>query len=166
MPNFIESEWLRLLFHLADTHTWLEEMTEGLLDLLPVTQKKKYRRKTWHLSAAALAHIAERHYYKVPRHPGTGKFHISIPEIVEYIRDASAIEPRPVPGTLLQKRIIQTGKPIGFSKDGQPATIITILSDAAGNIITAYPDNITGDDACSSTSLTTTLPSFPNPTPP
>jgi len=67
--SFNEAQWLQALFLLADTQTWLQQLQEGLIWQLPVKNRKKLLRQGWYLSAKALAHILERHYYKAPRHP-------------------------------------------------------------------------------------------------
>jgi hypothetical protein len=86
-----------------------------------------------------LAHIIERHYYKINRYPHAGKFHISVIEILHDIRKAYILPVVPVPGCQNFQRIMQTQQSIGYDKNGQPASIITILTDAGGKIITAYP---------------------------
>ena len=136
---FNEPEWLKLLFLLADTQQWLDDMNKELFNQLPVENKKKFFHKTYYLTPQSLAHIIERHYYKIPRHPQTGKFHIPLTEILHHIREAAVSTVVPVPGTLNFQRIIQSEQPVGFDKNGQPADIITIITDAAGKIITAFP---------------------------
>lgn len=140
---FNEAEWLRLLFLLADTQTWLDDMTKELFRQLPVGEKKKFMRKTYYLTATAFAHIIERHYYKINRYPHAGKFHISIAEILHYIREAYSLPVLPVPGKGNFQRNIRTEKIIGYDKSGNPASNITILTDAGGKIITAWPGSYT-----------------------
>jgi hypothetical protein len=137
--HFNEAQWLKLLFLLADTQEWINELCKEALLQLPVADKKKCFRKTYYLTAPALAHILERHYYKINRHPQTGKFNIPVTEIVQLIRDAADLPVSPVPGNLNFQRILQTATSIGYDKDGKPATIITILTDAGGKIITVFP---------------------------
>jgi hypothetical protein len=136
MSSFNESEWLKLLFLLADTQQWLDDMSKQLFNQLPMENKQK---KTYYLTPQTLAHIIERHYYKIPRHPQTGKFHIPLTEILHLIREAASCTTTPVPGTLHFQRIIQTEQNIGFDKDGEPTGTITIITDAAGKIMTAFP---------------------------
>jgi len=38
IPTFNEEQWLPVLFLLADTQTWLQQLQEGHLRQLPVTQ--------------------------------------------------------------------------------------------------------------------------------
>ena len=76
--EFNESAWIKLVFLLADTQAWLDELSSGALQQPPLENKHKLHRKTYHLGIAAMAHILEWHYYKIPRHPGTGKFHIPV----------------------------------------------------------------------------------------
>ena len=134
--NFSEAEWLKLLFLLADTQQWLDEMNKELFRQLPIC-KKKFINKEYYLTAPSLAHILERHYYKINRYPNTGKFHISVIEILNHIREGYSIQP--IQNANNFQRIIQTQQPIGFDKNGHPTNSITILTDAGGRIITAFP---------------------------
>lgn len=137
--NFNEPEWLKLLFLLADTQTWLDDMAKEAFGRLPIPDKKRFLRKTYYLTISALAHIVERHYYKIPRYPNAGKFHIPLIEILHHIREAYSLPVTPVTGCLNFQRVLQTEQTIGFDKNGQPTNIITILTDAGGKIITAFP---------------------------
>jgi hypothetical protein len=141
MP-FNETQFLKLIFLLSDTQQWLNELNKQLIDQLPLENKKKLNRKTWNLTITALAHILERHYYQIPRHPGTGKFHIPIADILMYLRDAQSIEPSPVPGTNNLQRTLECPEKIGFDKYGNPTNCITIITDNTGNIITAFPGTL------------------------
>ncbi|HMI77169.1 MAG TPA: hypothetical protein VK484_00165 [Ferruginibacter sp.] len=138
-PHFYEPQWLKLLFLLADTQTWMDDMVKEAFLQLPLPDKKKFLRKNYYLSTTALAHIMERHYYKINRHPHAGKFHIPVIEILHYIREGSAISATPLAGSLNFQRIVQTAGIIGYDKNGHPANNITILTDAGGKIITAFP---------------------------
>jgi len=133
---FTESEWLKLLFLLADTQSWIDDMNKDLFRQLPIC-KKKFISKEYYLSALALAHILERHYYKINRYPNAGKFHIPIIEILHHIREAHTIPPTPKENNF--QRIIQTQQPIGFDKNGVSTNIINIITDAGGKIITVFP---------------------------
>lgn len=137
--NFNEPEWLRLLFLLSDTQTWLDDMARKAFSQVPVTDKRKFLRKTYYLSLPVLAHILERHYFRINRYPNAGKFTIPVAEILHYIREAFAAPASPLPGCLNFQRVLDTGKNIGFDKSGLPVQVITILTDAAGKIITAFP---------------------------
>lgn len=140
--SFNEEQWIKLVFLLADTQTWIDEMNKELFNEVPVTNQKKYLRKTYYLTPAALAHIIERHYYKISRHPSVGKFHIPLPCILQLIRDAAALSPTPVSGTLNQQRILQTNTIIGFNKNGHEENRITVITDPGGKIITAFPGTL------------------------
>lgn len=140
---FNEAEWLKLVFLLADTQQWVDEMVKEAIGGIPVKGKKKFLQKSYFLSVSALAHILERHYYKIPRYPHTGKFHIPVAEILHYIREAFQLQVSPVSGSLNFQRLLKTDKIIGFDKTGQPTNFITILTDAGGKIITAFPGVIT-----------------------
>lgn len=85
-----------------------------------------------------LAHILQRHYYKINRYPHAGKFNIPVTDILNYIRQAHDILPVPIDGNNWQ-RILTTTAPIGHDKHGNETNIITILTDAGGKIVTAFP---------------------------
>lgn len=85
-PPFNEYEWLRLLFLLNDTQNWLNELINGAVMQVPMKDRKKLFRKTYYISISALAHILERHYYKIPRHPATSKFTVPVTEILSLAR--------------------------------------------------------------------------------
>ena len=137
--HFNETQWLQALFLLADTQSWLQQLQEGLIWQLPVKHRKKLLRKGSYLSSKALAHILERHYYKVPRHPLTGKFTIPIPQIIACIRDACQQPPQPVPRSHHLQRVLDTGTPLGHDTSGNTVTIITVITSTGGEIITAFP---------------------------
>jgi hypothetical protein len=137
--NFNEAQWLKLVFLLADTQQWINDMAREAFLQLPVTDKKKCFRKNYYLTVEAMAHILERHYYKINRHPQTGKFHIPVIEIVQLIRDAADLPVTPVPGNANFYRSMQTANIIGYDKDGNPANIVTVVTNAGGKIITAFP---------------------------
>jgi hypothetical protein len=140
--NFNEAQWLKLVFLLADTQQWINDMARDAFLQLPVTDKKKCFRKNYYLTAEAMAHILERHYYKINRHPQTGKFHIPVTDIVQLVRDAAELPTSPVPGNLNFQRTLQTANTIGNDKDGNATNTVTIITDAGGKIITAFPGNI------------------------
>jgi hypothetical protein len=86
-PPFNEEAWIKLIFLLSDTQDWLNQLASGALMQVPMKNRKRLLRKTYYLPLASLSHILERHHYKIPRHPGTGKFTIPVPEILSYLRD-------------------------------------------------------------------------------
>ncbi len=137
--GFNESQWLKLVFLLADTQCWVDEMNKELFTAVPVTNQRRYLKKTYFLTPAALAHILERHYYKINRHPEAGKFHVPLPSLLELIRDASAVMPVPMKGSLNYYRVLHTDTMIGFDKDGKEENRITVITDAGGMIVTAFP---------------------------
>lgn len=137
--TFNEQSWIKLIFLLADTQQWIDELASNAFEQLPVDNKKKLFRNTYRLTPKAMAHILERHYYKIPRHPGTGKFNISLPTILDLIRDAGAIDPVPVPGTLNMQRILHNGSVIGTDNLGAATVTLTVITGPGGSIITAFP---------------------------
>jgi hypothetical protein len=140
--NFNEAQWLKLVFLLADTQQWINDMAKDAFVQLPVADKKKCFRKNYYLTAEAMAHIMERHYYKINRHPQTGKFHIPVTEIVQLIRDAAELPATPVSCNLNFQRTLQTEGIIGYDKDGNATDSITVITDAGGKIITAFPGSL------------------------
>ena len=138
-PPFNEEAWLRLIFLLSDTQDWLNEMVSGAVMQLPMNNKKRLFRKTYYITISSLAHILERHYYKIPRHPDSGKFTIPIPEILSHLRDISSEPGTPIPGSLDTLRTVNVNKIVGFDRNQLPTTYITVLTDSGGRITTAFP---------------------------
>jgi hypothetical protein len=106
---FDEAEWLRLLFLLSDTHAWLQDMERSLLYQLPLADKSKLCRKTRYLSVTSLSHLPEKYYYKISYHPGSGKFTITVQDIVHWVREAFHEEAVPMVCPLNYKRCLDTG---------------------------------------------------------
>jgi hypothetical protein len=154
---FNEQDWLKLLFLLNDTQNWLDEMCREAIYQLPVNEKRKFRRKSYYLTIPAIAHILEKHYNKIPRYPQAAKFTLTVVEILNYIRDAYSLPVTTVPGTLNYQRIVDAGQHIGYDRSGLSVQIRTIITDAGGKIITAFPgyanplDMIHGDKDSDST---------------
>ena len=138
-PPFNEEAWIKLIFLLSDTQDWLNELTGNALMQVPMKNRKRLLRKTYYLTVSTLAHILERHFYKIPRHPETSKFTIPVPEILSYLRDISAEPGIPIAGSLDFRRVVNVGKVIGFDRDQLPTTYITVLTDSGGRITTAFP---------------------------
>ncbi|MBN9383177.1 MAG: hypothetical protein J0H74_20650 [Chitinophagaceae bacterium] len=138
-PPFNEEAWIKLVFLLSDTQDWLNELANGALMQVPMKNRKRLLRKTYYLPLSSLAHILERHHYKIPRHPGTSKFTIPVPEILSYLRDISAEPGTPIAGSLDFKRVVNVGRVIGFDRDQLPTTYISVLTDSGGRITTAFP---------------------------
>jgi hypothetical protein len=138
-PPFNEEAWIKLIFLLSDTQDWLNELANGALMQVPMKNRKRLLRKTYYLPLSSLAHILERHHYKIPRHPGTSKFTIPVPEILSYLRDISEEPGIPIAGSLDVKRTANVGKIVGFDRDQFPTTYITVLMDSGGRILTAFP---------------------------
>ncbi|MBA4167526.1 MAG: hypothetical protein H0X41_08305 [Chitinophagaceae bacterium] len=136
---FNEEEWLKLVLLLSDTQVWLTELSATAIMQLPLRNKKKLLRKTYFLTVSCVAHILERHYYKVPRYPATAKFTIPVVEILSHIRNAFDQPLIPVPGSTNHLRILQTDHVIGFNRNQLPSKTIEIISDGGGKILTAYP---------------------------
>ena len=138
-PPFNEEAWLKLVFLLNDTQDWLNEMVSGAVMQLPMNNKKRLFRKTYYITISSLAHILERHYYKIPRHPGCGKFTIPIPDILSHLRDMASEPGTPIPGSLDMQRTVNVNRTVGFDRNQLPTTYFTVLTDSGGRIITTFP---------------------------
>ena len=66
LPLFNEAHFIKLIFTLAYTQAWLDELCHETCNSIPVLGKRKFRSGTYYLSVSALAHILERHYCKIP----------------------------------------------------------------------------------------------------
>ena len=141
-PHFNETQWLQALFLLAEAQDWLQQLQEALIWQLPVKRRKKLLRQSWYLTAKALAHILERHYCTVPHGvpaPLSGRFTISIPQIVACIKEAGAQQPMAVPRSRHLQRVWDAGTPVGYDPAGNTVTTITVIASTSGEIITAFP---------------------------
>lgn len=134
-----EAEWIRLLFLLSDIQQWLTDMQKELFMQEQTVNKKNLFRKSYHLTATAFAHIIERHYYKIPRHPQSSKFKISIADILHWIKEGFNYPSRPLPNSALNIRQFNTGVMIGNDRSGHPTSTLTILTESCGLIKTAFP---------------------------
>lgn len=141
MPSFNEGEWLKLLFLISDTQDWLNNLAYGAMLQIPLKDRRQLFRKTYYLSATALTHIIERHYYKIMRYPATSKFTIPLTEILTHLRNACNEPTLPVPGSMNFQRTIDAGSIVGFDCDGLPTSLVTIVTDGGGRITTAFPGN-------------------------
>jgi hypothetical protein len=139
LPPFNESEWIRLLFLLNDTQLWMNELVLNACMQLPMKDRKKLFRKTYYITVTALAHILQRHYYKISRHPASSKFTIPVLDLLCYLRDAASEPADPIPATLNRKRTLAAAGIIGIDRHHVPTNLITVLTDAGGRIITAFP---------------------------
>lgn len=146
MPNissdvaaFNEDEWLRLLFLLNDTQVWLDELINKAFLQLPVGNKRRLFRKTYYITVRGLAHLLEKHYYKIQRYPGAGKFTIPLTDILTYLRDAFQEQPTRETSTTHIQRTVNAGRIIGFDCNGQFSYTIIIITDSGGRIVTAFP---------------------------
>ena len=138
-PPFNESEWIWLIFLLSDTQQWMNQMIQSAFFQVPLKDRKKLFRKSYYITVTALAHILERHYYTISRHPAASKFTVPLIELLSYLRNASTEPASPIPGTLHFKRTMALDKTIGIDLDHVPTCLLTILTDAGGQIITAFP---------------------------
>lgn len=134
-----EPEFIKLIFLLADTQSWLNDLCKEAFLQLPLGDKKKLATKTYYLTPAAMAHILEKHYHKINRFPQASKFTIPLADIIALIRDASTVTPQQIPGSTNWQRTITTNDYVGFNNTAQLAKSFTVITDAGGRIITAFP---------------------------
>ena len=125
--GFNETEWMKMLFLIVDTQAWMDEIEKGIICMVPIENKKKLFKKSYRLTASALAHILERHYYKIPRHPEASKFTIPVHEILYCIREAGSIIPTAISGCWDFERIIDATGPVGFNINGEITDIFPLL---------------------------------------
>jgi hypothetical protein len=139
---FNELEWMRVIYLLADTEAWVRELFSKTMEQVPIPDKRRLFRKSYCITAAALVHILERHYYRVPRHPGAGKFTIPVTEILHWIREAARQPAIPLTGSLNFIRCFETGTVVGHDREGLQVSNITVITNAGGEIQTAFPGNV------------------------
>lgn len=124
---------------LGDMQALLSETERDLFDKIPAEKKRKLFQPSYYITASSFAHIIERHYHKIPRHMGVGKFTIPLPDILDWLRRASQQTPVPVPGSLNFYREFDTKNEIGFDRSGSTTNIITVITTPGGCIKTAFP---------------------------
>ena len=135
-----EYHYMRIILLLADTQLWLNELGSQAIHSIQPAAKKLLSSKTYRLSITALAHIIERHYYKTMRHPGTGKFTIPLPQVLDCIKEAGMQPAEPMKGSAYFKRSLAFPTSIGINKNGETSATITVITDYNKHIITAYPE--------------------------
>jgi hypothetical protein len=136
---YSEPELIRLLYTLADIQQWISDLSSAALSQVPHMSKKKLQKLDYYLSPAALVHILERHYHKIPRHPGAGKFCIPISSILDYIRQAKNCTQHNAPNHSGSYRILECNTEIGYDQEGRNTVYLTVFTDIKGNILTAFP---------------------------
>jgi hypothetical protein len=85
-----------------------------------------------------LAHVLERHFPGGARSAGKSLFNTgeTVPSLV---RVAEAVVPTSQRGGTFQ-RIVNAGRTIGIDRaTGSPTSIYTVITDATGNLVTAFP---------------------------
>ena len=136
---FPEEQWIRVLFLLSETQSWIMSQQQHLFSQIPAKGMRRLGCRRYYLSVSALAHILERHYIRIKLHPGTGKFTVSVAEILACIRDCGRVVPVKMPRSSHLIRVYDTGSVIGFDQQGQSTRFLTVITDAGGKILTAYP---------------------------
>jgi len=137
--GFDEEECIRLLFLISDLQVWLEDLEKRLFLAVPVGGKKKLFRKDFYLTAKSFAHIIERHYHKIARHPEAGKFTIPIPDLLALLKQTRHLPTTPIPGRGGIYREVDTGKIIGYDRAGKNTFFLTLISHSQGRIETVFP---------------------------
>jgi|GEM_PF-1213016 len=139
LKGFDEEEWIRLLFLVSDLQDWVEDLEKRLFLVVPVHGKKKLFRKDFYLTARTFAHIIQRHYHKVARHPEAGKFIVPVPHLLELLKQTRHIPTIPIPGRDGVYRVADIGKIIGYDRTGRNTSFVTLISHPEGRIETAFP---------------------------
>lgn len=142
ITDFDEGQWLKMLFLISDIQEWLNDAEHRHFKNIPFKEIKQLRKQTYRLSATAFAHILERHYHRIQRHPAAGKFTIPMVEILNLLREAYQQPAEQIAGTLNLQRIIAADHCIGIDRNHSPTKKITIITNAGGNIITAFPGTL------------------------
>ena len=136
---YSEPELIRLLYTLADIQQWISDLSSAALSHVPHMGKKRLQKLDYYLSVAALVHILERHYYKIQRHPGAGKFCIPLSNILDYIRQAKDCTQQKATNHSGSYRILECDTIIGYDQLGHNTNSLTVFTDVKGNILTAFP---------------------------
>ena len=134
-----ETQWIQTLFLLSDTSAWLAAQQKDLFNQLQVPGVKQLFLGNYYLSVAAFAHIIERHYHQVARHPQAAKFTISISAILYWIKEAASQPVQPLSTTGNCYRSLDTNTAIGWDKAGKSTATITVITTGGGLIQTAFP---------------------------
>ena len=140
--TFNEQEWIKQIMIINDVYRWCEEQGLNVFYKLPVDEKRKFRHQNYFLTVQVVAHILETHFIENSKVPLKSKFTCSVVELFTHIRDAWNIEALAVPDSTKSYRIVAPGKEIG-TKDGKPVEKFTILTNADGKILTAFPGFLT-----------------------
>jgi hypothetical protein len=146
-----EPELIRLLYTLADIQQWISDLSSAALSHVPHMGKKRLQKLDYYLSPAALVHILERHYHKIPRHPGAGKFCIPINSILDYIRQAKDCSQQKAYNHSGTFRMLDCDTIIGYDQYGNNTSSLTVFTDAKGNILTAFPGKYEPKEKCMET---------------
>ena len=135
---FIEDDFISVLNNIHRLRQQIDLLSKKLMWLVAEDKSTRYFPSSYYLTAYGLAHILDRHYYKIDRYADKAKFTIPIFEIVKLIRQASVLQVETIPGKS-ERRVLNAGRIIGISATGTPCRRISIITDAYGYIRTAYP---------------------------
>lgn len=135
---FNEDDFISVLNNMHRLRQQIDLLSKKLMWLVAENKSTRYFPSSYYLTAYGLAHILDRHYYKIDRYADKAKFTISVAEIVKLIRQASVLQVEEIAGKS-ERRVLYAGRIIGKSPTGQPCEHISIITDAYGYIRTAYP---------------------------
>jgi hypothetical protein len=135
-----EQEYVRMILLLADIEGWIKQIQHTIFTGISAPAGKLSRAQGYRLGLAAMAHILERHYHGTLRHPGTGKFLVSLPELLDLIKEAGTATAEPIPGKHQLKRVLACDRFIGINKSGHSCSKLVVITEENGEIRTAFPE--------------------------
>jgi hypothetical protein len=136
--NFNEADYVAALVSLERAQEDLDTLARHFIRQVPSDGTLRYFPHTYNLNAFGLAHILRRHYMP-GKHPGTSKFIVSIPEIVKLIRVGMKYPTMPARRPYTFKRVFPVGRIIGIDLNGNPTSLMEVVTDCYGWIRSAYP---------------------------
>lgn len=136
---FNEDEFLAILFSVQRLRYDADRCANKLVRVIPGNLRTKYFPSSYCLTGYGLAHILDKHFYKVNRFPDASKFTIPITEIVRLIRLGFLRGEKESTKTGGTMRVLEVGKVIGVCKDGCLTRKMAIVTDGNGQIRSAYP---------------------------
>ena len=137
-PAELEEKWIKNLLLLAEIQRWTDESSKNLINMA-VGPEKSFVWKHLHLTAACFSEILVNHYYKIQKEQDTARFCIPVHDIILYMQAAAEDPAEPVPDRPFFQTLANAGEFIGYDRNNFPTCFFTILSDASGRILTAFP---------------------------
>jgi RHS repeat-associated protein len=116
-----------------------ETAEEGSKLLLKQETKKILLNEGINITEDRFIHLIQRHYPRAGMYLTKSKFTLSVREMVELIKKAAQV-PKSLQNGGNFERIVEAGKIIGIdAMTGRPTTVFTIITNKAGDLITAFP---------------------------